>query len=59
MTKIFYGTLWIILTVIGVILMIPYGLLQIITEKIEDILEILEFKMMNKKGEKNGCNTEF
>ena len=52
MTKIFYGTLWIILTVIGVALMIPYGLLQIITEKIEDILEILEFKMMNKKGEK-------
>ena len=59
MTKIFYGTLWIILTVIGVALMIPYGLLQIITEKIEDILEILECEMMNKKGEKNGCNTEF
>ena len=52
MTKIFYGTLWIILTVIGVALMIPYSLLQIITEGIEDILKILEFKIMNKKGEK-------
>ena len=63
--KILYGTIWLILTAIGVILMFPYEILQVVTEKIEDILQILEMKILdnngNKKTEvkKNGRDVEF
>lgn len=61
MRKTIFCMVWIILTGIGVLLMIPYSLLEIITEGIEDILEKIEYNILNdkEKKKKNEINANF
>ena len=51
--KILYGTLWATLTVIGVILTIPYSLLEIFIDQIDNWTEKIEFNILD-----NGNNKE-
>ena len=59
MSKVFVWALWGFLMIIGLILIIPYAILEYIVDKIDDWTEELELGILDNykdKEEKNGRN---
>ena len=63
MSKVFAWTLWVTLIIIGIILTIPYSILECIIDKIDEWTEKLELDIIDNKDidpeKKNGRNAEF
>lgn len=62
MSKILVWFLWGFLMIIGVVLTIPYAILEYIVDKIDDWMEELELSILDNhknKEEKDGRNAEF
>ena len=59
--KILFGILWVILTVIGIGLTVPYSLLEVIIDVIDGWTEKIEFNILdngnNQEDKENGSNT--
>ena len=66
MHRIFMTTLWAILIVVGIILMIPYAILDVTIDKIDDWIENVELRITDEPNKidntigrnKNGSNVE-